>query len=124
MNFFLKKYLDSAELHVPEYGDSFLKEMLELLNKNKISSSEAINLIQCLTDIDEIRILLASEIRELIITIIMEQGYSDSLLFLLHIMCEKIVDCPKDCFKLQMQNIIYDILDGKLTVQVACGMIL
>ena len=123
LNSFLMKYSEADELHVPAYGESFLQDMIELIKKDYISPEEAIKIIQCLIDVDEVRILLAGEIRELIVTFIEEKKYDDSLLCLFRKMSDAYVDGHSGLYRARMQGIIYDILDDKLSVSLAQSII-
>lgn len=123
MNDFLSKYFEADELHVSTYGDSFLQDMLNLIENEFISQEEALKIIQCLIDIDEIRIILGSEIRELIITYVSEEGYNDCLLSLLYRMSDAYINQNSNLYKKQMQEIIYGILDNKYSIQTAKNMI-
>lgn len=111
--------LNAEELHVCEYGEIFFLDLFNLISEEKLDKYDAIDIINCLTHIDEIRILLASEIRECINTFAIDKKYDKSLLDLFHIMSDAYGQISNKQYKAQMQDIIYDLISCEISIEQA-----
>lgn len=68
---FLTTFSKANELHNNTYGEKFYQELLEYIEKGFISQEDASEIVQCLVDIDEIRMILSEKIKSLIYYTIM-----------------------------------------------------
>lgn len=119
MKTLLSSYCDAKELHVDEYGESFFQELVFLKKDGKISETDCIAIIDCLVAVDEIRILLASEIREFIAFFAETGDFSMEILELFRKISSIRGDEPERLFKRRMQSLIYDLLNNDLNIEQA-----
>lgn len=119
MQTLINSYCNAEELHVNEYGEAFFNEMVGLIKDRKISEADAVAVIECLVDIDEIRILLAGELRECIVSFAEEGNFSRRLLDLLRKMSLARFDVPDYSFVPRMQSLLYDLINEDLNLEQA-----
>ncbi len=67
MKTLISAYCHADELNVNEYGEAFFNELVCLVKDGKLSETDAVAIVDCLVDVDEIRRLLASGLRECIV---------------------------------------------------------
>lgn len=119
MKTLINSYCHADELNVNEYGEAFFNEMVGLIKDRKISEADAVAIVECLVDIDEIRILLAGELRKCIVSFAEEGIFSLRLLDLLRKMSLARFDVP-DCFFIpRMRSWLHDLINEDLNLEQA-----
>ncbi len=119
MKTLISAYCHADELNVNEYGEAFFNELVCLVKDGKLSETDAVAIVDCLVDVDEIRILLASELRECIVHFAEDGKFSRKLLDLFRKISLSRFDVPDYFFIPRMQSLLYDLLNKDLSPEQA-----
>lgn len=117
MKTLINSFCNADELNVDEYGEPFFNELGGPVKDRKISEADAVAIIECLVDVDEIRILVAGELRKCIVSFAEGGNFSRRLLDLFRKMSLARFDVPDYFFIPRMQSLLHDLSSNNLNLE-------